>query len=298
MKYFYHILRILVGLVFILSGIAKLYPIEPFENTFIELGVSNWLFVPFIARGIIAFEICIGLLIIFNIWLKNKTYYLAQGSLLFFTIYLIYLLIAKGNNVDCGCFGSLIEVSPIASIGKNIGLMIALVFIPKQYYRYGVSYVVTLALAISIALPILLNPIGIHNVQGIEVNEKVDFSALPPLYKTATKVNFSEGKKMIAFFSYKCSHCINASKKFVLLDKEKKISNLYFVVGSRKEVGLQKFINETKPHFPIIWMKDDSFFKYSGGKLPTIVYIEDGIMKKKWFGDRFDVDDISIYLKN
>lgn len=280
------------------SGLAKLFPIEPFENIFIELGVSNWLLVPFVARLVIAFELFIGLAIIFNLWLKNKVYYLAQTSLLFFTGYLLFLLITKGNNVDCGCFGSLIELSPIISIGKNIVLMISLFFIPRRYYSIGIAWGVTLIISFSLALPLILNPIGIHNVQGIEVNEKIDFSELPPIYQTDNHINFSKGKKVVAFFSYKCSHCINASRKFVLLDKQHKIDNLYFVVGSRKEEGLLKFIDETKPVFPIIWMNDDDFFKYAGGRLPAIVYIEDGVMKRNWYGDRFDVNDIKKYFKD
>ncbi len=292
MKYITTILRIIVGLTFIVSGLAKLFPIEPFENTFIELGVSNWLLVPFIARFIIAFELFIGASIIFNCWLKNKVYYLAQGSLIIFTGYLVYLLISKGNDVDCGCFGSLIELSPVESIVKNVVLMLVLFFTPRRYHQYGTSYGVTLILGVSIALPIILNPVGLHNMQGIEVNEKIDFSDLPPLYKTQNKVDFTKGKKVVAFFSYKCPHCINASKKFVLLNKEQEINNLYYVVGSRKEEGLLKFIGDTEADFPVIWMNDDDFFKYAGGRLPAIVYLEDGVMKKKWFGDLFDVDDI------
>jgi uncharacterized membrane protein YphA (DoxX/SURF4 family) len=296
MKYFYLFTRIAVGVLFIISGLAKLFPIEPFENTFIELGVSNWLIVPFLARFVIVIELFIGFTIVFNLWLKNKIYYLAQVSLLLFTIYLIYLFIAKGNNVDCGCFGELIKLSPIESIAKNIVLMIALFFIPKPYYRYGVGMGVTFLLAISIALPIVLNPIGIHNIQGIELNEKIDFSGLPAVYKSNRLVDFSKDKKIVGFLTYKCSHCINAANKLVLLDKKQKINNLYLVVGSKKEKGLIQFLEKTKPRFPILWMNDDSFYKYSGARFPAIVYIENGIIKRKWIGDRFDVDDISKYF--
>ena len=48
-----HVLRIIVGLTFVLSGLAKLYPIEPFEIIFVDLGVSNFLFAPFLARFIL-----------------------------------------------------------------------------------------------------------------------------------------------------------------------------------------------------------------------------------------------------
>lgn len=300
MRYLYHILRILVGLSFLFSGIAKLYPIEPFENTFIELGVSNWTFAPFLARLVIGLELFLGLSIIFNLWLKNKVYYLSQGVLVFFTAYLVFLLFTKGNDVDCGCFGNLIELSPVASIAKNFILIIALLFIPRQYHKYGhtVKIGVILIFLLSIALPLFLNPIGVHNMQGIEVNQKVDLSELPALYKTKDKVDFSKGNKVVVFLSYKCSHCINATKKLVLLDKQQKINNLFLVIGSKREDRLISFIEDNKPKFPVIWMSGDDFFKYSGGRLPAIFYLEDGVMKKKWFGDRFDVEDIRKYFRD
>ena len=79
-----HIARISIGTIFILSGLAKLYPIEPFEIVFVDLGISNFLFAPFIARFIIAFEIFIGCCIVFNSWFKGFVYKLAVASLFFF----------------------------------------------------------------------------------------------------------------------------------------------------------------------------------------------------------------------
>ena len=66
-----NILRILIGIVFIVSGLAKLYPIEPFEIVFVDLGISNWIAASIIARLVIVFELFLGLSIIFNFWLKN-----------------------------------------------------------------------------------------------------------------------------------------------------------------------------------------------------------------------------------
>ena len=88
--------------------------------------------------------------------------------------------------------------------------------------------------------------IGLHNLQGQDVNEEIDFHALPTSYRTNSKVDFSKGNKMVAFISVKCKHCINAANKFVLLDSKQEINNLYFVVGSKKEEGLIQFIDDTK----------------------------------------------------
>ena len=296
MKIVNHIVRIIVGLVFIVSGLAKLFPIEPFEIVFVDLGVANWLIAPFLARFIIATELFLGLSILFNVWLKNKIYYTTQASLIIFTIYLIYLLITKGNTADCGCFGSFLSLSPIASILKNVVLFGLMVFINKKNTSLTKRGLPILFLAIAFVPTFLLNRVGLHNIQGIAVNKPVDFSELPPLYKTNQKVDFSKGKKIVVFLSYQCEHCINATSKLVLLDKEQKINNLYLIIGSKKEKGLLEFLEMTKSNFPFIWMNDDTFFKYSGGRLPVIIYMEDGVMKKKLYGELFDVDDIGKYF--
>lgn len=292
------ILRVIVGLVFILSGLAKLFPIEPFEIIFVDLGISNWLFAPFIARFIIAFEIFLGLSILFNVWIKNIIYYTTQGSLILFTIYLIYLLISKGNSVDCGCFGSYLSLTPIESIIKNIVLIVMLLIIKRNYHSYGLVWLPILFLAIAFTTTFLLNRVGLQNAQGIELNEKIDYSGLPPLYKTNQKIDFTKGEKIVAFLSYGCQHCESAAHKLHYLKTQNDFSNFYIVFASKHEKNIQPFLDKTKLDYPMIWINSDDFFKYSGGKLPSFVYLEDGVLKKKWMGEFFKVEEIEALLKD
>jgi glutaredoxin len=293
-----HILRILVGLTFIGSGLAKLYPIEPFEIIFVDLGVSNFIWAPFLARFIIGFELFLGFSILFNTWLKDLVYKLSLISLGVFSAYLIFLLVTVGNHVDCGCFGKFLELSPMQSILKNVVLIVMLLFIKRRYHTGGVFLFLPIVFfVLSITAPFLLNRVGLHSLQGIDVNEKIDYSALPNVYQKNEKVNFSEGKKMIAFFSSSCSHCINASRIFASIGKGETINNLYYVVGAKTDADLNEFLEISNNTFPVIWMNDDEFFKHSGGKLPAIIYLEEGVIKKKWFGDLFDVDEVKRYLE-
>ena len=293
-----HILRTIVGLTFILSGLAKLYPIEPFEIIFVDLGISNFLWAPFLARFIIGFELFLGISILFNTWLKDLVYKLALISLGIFTAYLIFLLITVGNDFDCGCFGSFLALSPVESILKNVVLIVLLLFIKRRYHNVGVFLFLPIVFfVLSISTTFLLNRVGLHSLQGIEVNEKVDYSELPNIYPTNEKVNLSEGKKMIAFFSNYCSHCINASRIFASIGNGMSVNNLYYVVGAKTEDSLHEFLEISNNIFPVIWIDGDEFFKYSGGRLPAIVYLEDGVIKKKWFGDLFDVDEVKLYLE-
>jgi len=298
MNFLNHILRIIVGLVFILSGLAKLYPIEPFEIIFIDLGLSNWLLAPFIARFIIAFEIALGLCIVFDVWIKNIVYKVTLGSLALFTIYLIYLLLTKGNSVDCGCFGSFLALTPVESIIKNVVLIILLLLIKRRHYNYGfINWLFIPFLVIAFTSTFLLNRVGLQNAQGVELNQEIDYSEFPALYKINQKIDFTKGEKVIAFFSVGCSHCESAAHKLAYLKSKYEIDNLYIVLGSKEEKNIQPFIDKTKIDYPIIWINSDVFFKYSGGRLPAFVYLEEGVLKKKWTGEFFKVEEIEEIIK-
>ncbi|MCB0402170.1 MAG: DoxX family membrane protein [Flavobacteriales bacterium] len=299
MKILNHVIRILVGLVFVVSGLAKLFPIEPFEIIFVDLGVSNWLLAPFIARFIIAFEITLGLCIVFDLWLKNIVYKIALGSLGVFMVYLIFLLITKGNDVDCGCFGSYLALTPVESLIKNVVLVLMLLVIKRRHHQHGIiNWLIIPFLAIGFTSTFLLNRVGLQNVQAMELNESIDYSGFPPLYQTGEKVDFTQGKVVIAFLSYGCTHCESAAHKLHYLQTKYEIDNLYVVLASKKEENIQVFLDATKIDYPMIWFDDEIFFNYSGGKLPAFVYLEDGILKKKWTGEFFKVEELEELVKD
>jgi len=68
------LLCVLMSAVFIFSGYTKLYPIEPFEYTFVDLGFINWQIAPFIARILIGLEFFIGILLLLNLGLRKIAY--------------------------------------------------------------------------------------------------------------------------------------------------------------------------------------------------------------------------------
>ncbi len=291
------ILRFFVGIVFLFAALSKLFPIEPFEVTLVNLGVTNWLLVPFMARIFISYELFLGLCIVFNLWFKNKIYYLTQGTLICFSAYLIFVLITNGNTDDCGCFGNLISLTPLQSLLKNLVLIFILIFIKRSYYHTGLRWLVFVFISLSISFVFLINRVGIQNAQAKELNEKVDFSKLPNLYATNNKVNFQEGEKIVVFLSVACTHCKNAAYRLATLNHYKKITNMYLVIASKEEKNIQPFLTATKLHFPFIWMNNDDFFHYSGGSLPAFVYLENGVIKKKWTGEFFDIEELKTFVE-
>ena len=103
-KILFIVLSGLLGLLFIYSGYTKINPIEPFEYTFVDLGIINWTLAPFVARFMIGLEFFIGLMLFFNLYLKKFTVKLTAITLVIFTIYLLVMILREGNNGNCGCF--------------------------------------------------------------------------------------------------------------------------------------------------------------------------------------------------
>src|SRR4051812_40927928 len=106
-KIFFFILCSALGLVFLYSGYTKLEPIEPFEFTFLDLGIASWRMAPFVARFMIGLEFFIGFLLIFSLYSKF-TLKLTMASLVMFSLYLVFIIIKEGDKGNCGCFGNAI----------------------------------------------------------------------------------------------------------------------------------------------------------------------------------------------
>ena len=129
-------LRILVSALFIFSGIVKLYPIEPFELTLIDVGMSNWSFAPIMARLLIGTEIFLGLAVLLNTKFLPSVLKYTLILTGFFTFYLTLLWIFRGNNVNCGCLGSYILLTPAESIAKNLVLIVIILGAMKTTVQF------------------------------------------------------------------------------------------------------------------------------------------------------------------
>ena len=298
------IIRILIGAVFCFSAYTKLHPVEPFEMLFVEMGLSNWEMAPFIARLLISIEFLLGVLMIFSLIPKITTR-LILFVLLFFTGYLIYLLIKEGNSENCGCFGIMIKMNPVESILKNIvliGLTMVLLFNKTTIalnWKFNKFLIAGIVIA-SLAIPIIINPPDfiIHYSRPPErtgyklnIDEMGSFSFQDSTYR------LSEGKKVICFFSLKCRFCkLTAQKLTIIQDRIKKPLPIYYVlVGETKD--LDKFWAESKSYqFPNMIEKPEVFFKYSGNSLPAIFLLKNDTVFKKLNFDELSEKEIESFV--
>jgi thiol-disulfide isomerase/thioredoxin len=159
-KYLPWTLRIIIAVLFLLSAVAKLYPspltaLGTFEaKQLIPLGFSDGL-APYFSRFLIAAEFAIGIAILQPHFLKRFVIPVAIILLLVFCGQLSYDIISKGADAgNCGCFGTLIPMTPLEALIKNIiaiGLLVYLYRLlskDKLKQRFGNLMIIFLSFAL------------------------------------------------------------------------------------------------------------------------------------------------------
>ncbi len=134
MKYLTHLIRILVGALFIFSGLVKLN--DPMGLSFklhdyFAPDVLNmeWLnpFTLQLALFVIILEVLLGVALLLG-YQKKGTLLLLSGMIVFFTFLTFYS--AYFNKVtDCGCFGDAIPLTPWQSFYKDVILSLAILIL-------------------------------------------------------------------------------------------------------------------------------------------------------------------------
>lgn len=126
------VILILTGLIFILSALAKLFPIQSFELIIVSEGFADWSYVRYIAVLIISVELLLGTMLLFEIQVKRVALPAAFSLLLIFCIQLLYGIIANGTYDNCGCFGDALPMTPLEALIKNIVMLLLIAYAYKK----------------------------------------------------------------------------------------------------------------------------------------------------------------------
>lgn len=280
-------IRIILGVLFIFSGIVKLVPIEPFELKFVEMGITNWSIAPYLARLLIALELFLGLMLILNI--KPKFTCISTISLLFFfTLYLFYEIVQNGNNGNCGCFGTLIMLTPLESIVKNIVMIALLAFLfwkNRIAFEYRLKLFVPLIIVLSLLIPFVIYPLD--NVESrLKANSgKLNYSfphhLIPGFAINGDTIDLKKGEHLLAFMSVNCLHCKKAAYKLYILSNQHQLPPTYLILIGTDDMVVD-FKKETKADFPYYLFNEKEFFDIAGNSIPSILYLKEGIVKARF----------------
>jgi len=304
-NFFAVLLSIILGCIFIFSAYSKTVPnLQSFEFTLTgQLHLPKML-AAIAARFFIGVEAAIGLLLLTSIFGKRKwVIKCCLALLVLFSIHLIILWATLGNDVDCGCMGTLIDMSPSVSLLKNAGLIIAVLLL-LRYYKQD-SEKTQDALALIVLFAFIIAPFFLFPIQ------KTLTLTLNELYMEASdapKIDLKKGKHIISFMSLTCSHCRDAAKKIHEINKANPEIPFYFIFprgesDSLQHVAFEDFMKDTKDNkIPYSFMDYKKFVEVlnAAGEtgVPTIFWVSDSIIVRKTSEPEINQKEIEAWLKN
>ncbi|RZJ70461.1 BT_3928 family protein [Flavobacterium sp.] len=179
--------RVLVGVLFIISGLIKLndpvgfgYKLEEyFSEEVLNLPFLTPLALP-IAVFVVIFEVVLGVMLLFG-FKRKFTIWSLLLMIVFFTFLTFYS--AFFNKVtDCGCFGDALKLTPWQSFYKDLALLvlIAILFVNQKLIRPFLSKGLTNAVvAVSFALCCfmgywVLNHLPIKDFRAYKVGNNIE----------------------------------------------------------------------------------------------------------------------------
>ena len=267
-------LQIFLAATFLFSAYTKAVAPGFFEVLLEQQGlVPSRLHGAWATRFIIALETWLGLCLLLSFYVR----FILRFSFLLLVAFSVHLgyLIAIGETGNCGCFGEMISMSPLASLGKNIVLLAVNGFLLRYKFRGNKKPRITwLFLPLLFAAATLIWPV---QTQPDEVVEKL------PTFEAETGIDFANGSYLVAILNLGCEHCQEAAQQIVAWQNNgidlPQVAALFFAEG---DTTVADFNTITGSNFPYQMIDVNTFFDLIGSTPPRIYWIVDGQVKQYW----------------
>ena len=273
-------LKVLLGLVFVVSAVLKLFDMDKFEiyiysYHFFSLNASFM-----VARLAIILELVLGIGLISHC-LHKLMWWGSIAMLAGYSLLLIYAMYL-GRTDSCHCFGDFLQLDPKQSLVKNGVLM--LLFLPiyrmeswKTPFRWLILCLTVMVstIAVFVISPpdnLTSNSDPEQNLQTELFNEMLDASPLDTL-------NLRKGKQVICFLSTSCEYCQMAAQKLSLMQQFygfPKENITYLFMGNEEDIA--KFYEESgsAQYRDLLYPDVARLLKAVNGNFPVVVLLEDG----------------------
>ena len=293
-------LKVLLGLVFIVSAILKIVDMDRFEIYIYSYHFFSLNFSFLVARFAIILELVLGIGLISHT--MHKLYWWGSMAMLAgYSLLLIYALIL-GRTDSCHCFGDFLQLDPKQSLIKNDVLL--LLFLPifkmenwETPFRWLI--LILAVVASSIAVFVISPPDNYtsnydldHNLQAELFDTMLDDAPLDSL-------NLREGKQVVCFFSTSCDYCQMAARKLSLMQQfhgfpEENIT--YLFLGN--EEGIEDFYeqSESARYRDVLYPDVTRLLKAVDGNMPTIVFMENGEVVREYGFRNMNEDEIKAFF--
>ena len=301
-KYFKIIVRIGIGLFFIISAILKLLSLDNFELYIYSFNLMNLTWCGLAARAIIACELLVGILLIIKMKYKFA-WWITLLMLVGFSLLLVYVILFR-NDSNCHCMGDLVEIKPSISLIKNLAGIVLLLFVRNEedyQFRFK-TLALVLAFVASFVPPFVLFPMDdLYDIFSKSSNQDFDETAFNALMADSTmqEIRFDNGNYIVGIVSSGCQYCRTSSLKMSEIAKHNQLDTnriLYFIWGD--SISIRQYKTETKSEsFRFITISPIQAIRVVNGHFPTYLFISDDDVKRTADLRHLTEKNISEHLK-
>ena len=283
---FKYVFRALLGILFLFSATAKLIGIDAFEIYLFSFGWFSLGTAYLLARLVIAAEYALGILLLTNFY-PRLAFWGSMAMLAGFSFFLIYL-VARGNHDNCNCFGELVDLSPGASLLKNLGMIVLLLLsagVRPFRFRFKPLWL-ALSIIVPLAAVLILSPpdnwrydsYARHELVNEQAfREAVDGGILPH--------SVVEGEHIVCFYSLKCNFCKMSARKMMTLRARDEFSQAPVIVifGRGDDPDPDPFLEETELQADEIhFIEPGDFLRITNGAFPVILVMDGPSIEGKY----------------
>jgi hypothetical protein len=269
------VLRVILAVVFFASAVTKLAAPGLLEIILIDHGIAATREIAAIlVRVLIGFEFSLALLLLQPNYLKKFVLPLVFLFLADFTAYLIYAGFILKDHQNCGCFGAVVEMSPVESIIKNIVLLLLTFILYRKTKEEGKKIILPLIL-FCVSFPIVFTLSPITGGKDFLFNKYTDFIE-------AGRVDLAQGEKLVFIFSLDCDHCQQTARDVIELKKKFKLPDIYVLFFQENDVTVNDFKSKTGFSAPYKILPGEEFFELVGSTPPRCYHIKNGKISEFW----------------
>lgn len=279
---------ILVGTIFLLSGVAKILEPWKFAQHLEKLGLLKPQLILPIALTFTGIECALGVALILGVAPKAIAP-IAILILLGLSI-LTYWSTSTGRTQDCGCYNGWLEITPTQSLVLNAIYIILLIFA-----EFLGSYEPTLLWQWMVVGVILFAGVGLAGGSMEYFRDRgrpfIDFAPLqinriwqPEWLGEDADSALMSGEKIVVFLSPQCLQCKSWLNPLKIVHWRDDLPNVAGVIELTTLEEVREFVNSNFLNFPAIAMPGSQLNKLGINAFPTALFLEDGVIKDKWVG--------------
>lgn len=293
------IVRMLLGVFFIVSALSKLMDIDQFEIYIFSYNILSLNLSFLVARVVIVAELLVGLGLLSNIW-KRLVDTSALLLLVCFVLFLCYALL-MGRTDSCHCMGSLLPINPAHSLVKNAVLILLLLFsMGAQPWRWKPRWFIWLPAIVALIVTVFCISAPDNWLFGPSEEyynqEELDKANAPQ--GELHSLGLKHGKHVVAFLTPGCSFCQMADQKLTHIYRRNQLDSNLFVYLTPGHDSTTTGLTVDSSTFlrPSYKMDVTTYALITYGQRPIVFLMEDGQVKATCHYRNIDEQQIVSFL--